>query len=153
MVQYPLPPLHPHCYLLVRAAFQAVYDAAQPDVEKPDLSVQVVDLLFQRTRPASPTPVRSHGPRHEVHGHDEAERQHRALGVALELLQDVEAGQGEERDAGEPEEAAEHGVQQVKETPQEHGEEPVGHEHGRNQEQGACRGVGERCGAEVVAEV
>lgn len=113
----------------------------------------MVDFLFQRARSAAPTPVRSHRARHEVHGHDEAQGQHGALGVALELLQDVEAGQGEERDASQPEEAAEHGVQQVEEAAQEHGEEPVGEQHGGHQQQGPRWGVGERCGAEVVAEV
>lgn len=150
---YPLPPPHPRRHLLLAGALQAVYDAAQPDVKQPDLSVQVVDFLFQRTCPASPTPVRSHRARHEVHRHDEAQRQHRALGVTLKLLQDVEAGQGEERDTRQPEEAAEQSVQQVKETPQEHGEKPVGQEHSGNQEQGSGWRVGERCGAKVVAEV
>jgi len=149
----PLPPPPPRRYLLVPGALQAVHDAAQPDVQQPDLSVQVVDFLFQWAGPAPPTPVRSDGPRHEVHRHDEAEGQHRALRVTLKLLQDVEAGQGEERDTRQPEEAPEHSVQQVKEPPQEHGEEPVGHQDHGNQEQGARRRVGERCGAEVVAEV
>lgn len=113
----------------------------------------MVDLLFQRARPASPTPVRSHWPRHEVHGHDEAQWEHSALWVALELLQNVEAGQREKGDASQPEEAAEHGVQQVEEAAQEHGEKPVGQQYGGHQEEGACWRVGERCGAEVVAEV
>lgn len=139
--------------LLIPAVFEAVDDTTQPDVEQPDLSVQVVDLLLQRTRAASAAPVRPDGPRHEVHGHDEAQRQHRALGVALELLQDVQARQGKEGDACQPEKASEHSVQEVKEPAQEHGEEPVGQEHGCNQEQSTGRRVGEGCGAEVMAEV
>ncbi|TNN63206.1 hypothetical protein EYF80_026549 [Liparis tanakae] len=111
------------------------------------------NATWKRIRAAYLGDVRSDGPRHEVHRHDEAEGQHRALRVTLKLLKDVEAGQGEERDTRQPEEAPEHSVQQVKETPQEHGEEPVGHKYRGNQEQGACRRVGERCGAEVVAEV
>lgn len=89
----------PCCHLLVAGVRQAVYDTAQPDVQQPDLSVQVVDFLFQRTHPASPAPVRSHGSRHEVDRHDEAEWQHRALRVTLELLQDVEARQSKEGDS------------------------------------------------------
>lgn len=106
--------------LLIPGAFQAVYNTAQPDVEQPYLSVQVVDFLFKGTGAGSSAPVCSHRPRHEVHSHDEAQRQHCAFGVALELLQDVKAGQGEERDTSEPEEASKDGVEQVKETSQEH---------------------------------
>lgn len=113
----------------------------------------MVDFLFQGTCPASPTPVCSYRSRHEVHSHDEAQRQHGALRVPLELLQDVKAGQGKERDPCEPEEAAKDGVQQVKEAAQEHGEEPVCHEYGGDEEQGAGWRAGERCWAEVVAEV
>lgn len=39
--------LQPTVSLLLPAALQAVYNTAQPDVEQPDLSVQVVDFLFQ----------------------------------------------------------------------------------------------------------
>lgn len=113
----------------------------------------MVDFFFQGTCTASPTPVCSYGSCHEVHSHDEAQRQHGALWVTLKLLQDVKAGQGKERDPCEPEEAAKDGVQQVKEAAQEHGEEPVRHEYGGDEEQGAGWRVGERCGAEVVAEV
>lgn len=42
----PAPPL-PLFHLLIPGVLQAVYDTAQPDVEQPDLSVQVVDFLFQ----------------------------------------------------------------------------------------------------------
>lgn len=132
---------------------QAVDDAAQPDIKQPDLSVQVVDFLFQWTRPASPAPVRPHRSGHEIDCHDETQWQHSTLRVTLKLLQDVQARQGKERDSGEPEEAAEQGVQQVKETPQEHGEEPVGHENGCHKEKESCRRVGERRETEVVAEV
>lgn len=113
----------------------------------------MVDFFFQGTCSASSTPVCSYGSRHEVHSHDEAQWQHGALRVPLELLQDVKAGQGKERDPCEPEEAAKDGVQQVKEAAQEHGEEPVCHEYGGDEEQGAGWRVGERCGAEVMAEV
>lgn len=44
-------------------------------------------------------------------------------------------------------------MQQVKEAPQKHGEEPVGQEQGGSKEQEPCRRVGERREAEVVAEV
>lgn len=107
--------------LLLPAVLEAVYDAAQPDVEQPDLSVQVVDFLLQRARPASSTPVRSNGSCHEVDSHDEAQRQHGSLWVALELLQDVEAGQGEKYDPRQPEEASKNCMEQIKHSSQEHG--------------------------------
>lgn len=44
-------------------------------------------------------------------------------------------------------------MQQVEEASQEHGEEPVGQEYSGDEEKGTCWRIGERCGAEVVAEV
>lgn len=113
----------------------------------------MVNFLFERTRPTSSAPVRPHGSSDEVDCHDEAQRQHSALRVTLKLLQDVQARQGKDGDPGKPEEAAEQDVQQVKEAPQKHGEEPVGQEQGGSEEQEPCRRVGERREAEVVAEV
>ena len=141
------------CPLLLRWSVHAVHDATQPDVEQPDLGVQLVDLLLQGAGPATAAPEGTHGPRHEVHRHDEAQRQHSALRVPLELLQDVEAGHGEEEHAHRPEEAAEHRVQQVVQAAQEEGQAPVRQQHGGHQQQGAGRGVGQRGGAEVVAHV
>lgn len=154
-LQQPLPPL-PHCYhlsLLLSTTFQAVYNTAQPDVKQPDLGVQVVNFLLKWTCPTSTTPVSSHRPRHEVHSHDEAQRQYGSLGVALKFLQDIKAWQGEKGDPCKPEETTKHSMKKVEETPQEHGEEPVGQKYGSNQEQCTCWRVGERCGAEVVRKV
>ena len=109
---------------------QAVDDAAQPDIKQPDLSVQVVNFLFQWTRPTSPAPIRPHGSGHEIDSHDETQWQHSTLRVTLKLLQDVQARQGKECDSDEPKEAAEQDVQQVKESPKEHGEDPVGQDNG-----------------------
>lgn len=113
----------------------------------------MVNFLFQRTRPTSPAPVRPHRSSHEVDCHDETQGQHSALGVTFKLLQDVQARQGKEHDSGKPEEAAEQDVQQVKEAPQEHGEDPVGQECSGCKQKEPCRKVGERREAEVVAEV
>lgn len=115
--------------LLLPGALQAVDDPAQPDVEQADLGVQVIDLLLQRGSTPTSTPVRPHRPRHEVHSHYEAEREHSTLGVPLKLLQDIQAREGEECNSGQPEEAAKYDVQQVEESPQKQGEEPVSHQH------------------------
>lgn len=44
-------------------------------------------------------------------------------------------------------------MQQVEEASQEHGEEPVRQEYSGDEEKGTRWRIGERCGAEVVAEV
>lgn len=81
-----LPPKLLWAASLLAAALQAVHNTAQPDVQQPNLSIQVIDFLLQGAGPASSAPVRPHRSRHEVHGHDEAQRQHRALGITLKLL-------------------------------------------------------------------
>lgn len=103
---------------LLAAPVQVLDDPGKADVQQPDLAIQVVHLLLQAAV-AVPPPVKPNGARHEVDGHDEAEGQHGVLGVTLVLLQDVHAGQREQRHPGDPEEAAEQHVQEIEEESQE----------------------------------
>lgn len=103
---------------LLTAPVQVLNHPGKADVQQSDLTIQVVHLLLQAAVAVS-SPVKPNGPRHEVDGHDEAERQHGVLRVALVLLQDVHAGQREQRDPGDPEEAAEQHVQEIEEESKE----------------------------------
>lgn len=103
---------------LLAAPIQVLDHPGKADVQQPDLTIQVVHLLLQAAV-AVPPPVKAHGARHEVDGHHKAQGQHGVLGVALVFLQDVDAGQGEQGHSGDPEEAAEEHVQEVKEESQE----------------------------------
>lgn len=88
---------------LVASSVQVLDHARQADVQKPDLAVEVVDLLLQGGVAVLP-PVEADGARHEVDGDHEAEGKDGVLGLALVFLEDVDAGKSEEDDPDNPEE-------------------------------------------------
>lgn len=103
---------------MLTAPVQVLDHPGKADVQQSDLTIQVIHLLLQAAVAVSP-PVKANRPRHEVDGHDEAERQHGVLRVALVLLQDVHAGQREQGHSGDPEEAAKQHVQEIEEESEE----------------------------------
>lgn len=96
---------------LAVGAVQAVQNSVETDVEQSDLVLQLLQLLLHAGATGAAAPVEAHGPGHEVDGHDEAQGQHGVLRLPLVLVQDVHTGHGEQDDPHDPEEAAEHQVQ------------------------------------------
>lgn len=112
----------------------------------------MLQLLLHAGAAGTATPVEAHGPGHEVDGHHEAQGQDGVLRLALVLVQDVHAGHGEQDDPKDPEEAAEHHVQDAEGEAQGQRQEPVGQEDDADEQEGAHRAVGYRGRAEIVRQ-
>lgn len=138
---------------LAVGAVQSLQHSVEADVEQPDLVFQMLQFLLHAGAARAAAPVEAHGPGHEVDGHHEAERQHGVLRLALVLVQDVHARHGKQDDPHDPEEAAEHHVQDAEGEAQGQRQEPVGQEDDADQQEGPGRAVGHGGWAEILGQV
>lgn len=137
---------------LVTSSVQILDHARQTDVQKPDLAIEVVDLLLQGVVAVLP-PVEAHGTRHEVDGDYKAEGKDGVFGLALVFLKDVDAGKSEEDDTDDPEETPAQDVQEIEEESEEKRHEPISQQDGADQQKGPSGIVGEGGVAEIMGQV
>ncbi|ETE55857.1 putative E3 ubiquitin-protein ligase RING1a, partial [Ophiophagus hannah] len=95
----------------------------------------------------------AHGTRHEVDGDHEAEGKDGVFGLALVLLEDVDAGKSKEDDPDDPEETPAQDVQEIEEESKEKRHEPISQQDGANQQKGPGGIIGEGGVAEIMGQV